>query len=257
MSGYEDVKDGLNALKYDIVLQSQRYADDSERRSADFASNSGVEVLVSREYDDVGVHTTDKDGGEVCQWCLARCGSNVPYKLAYERGMFERHPGCGCIITNQSKKVKLTVQGKDGVWREAANNEAEKIIAFSNAIPYEKRPEQKIFEAFIDQYGKNNLHLAIIENHDVLKYYRPQELKRIFVDKGYTVLSSAGQGYYKKNPDEANDVFRVLFSGDGSFRYHPKEHSHHGGAYYKLTKQGVKKWYNLNGVDYGGYIEPD
>jgi hypothetical protein len=43
------------------------------------------------------------------------------------------------------------------------------------------------------------VHLAIIENHDVLKYYRPQELKQIFVDKGYTVLSSAGQGYYKKN----------------------------------------------------------
>ena len=42
------------------------------------------------------------------------------------------------------------------------------------------------------------MHLAIIENHDVLKYYRPQELKQIFVDKGYTVLSSAGQGYYKK-----------------------------------------------------------
>lgn len=254
---YEDPAAGIESVMNDLMLDSQKYSDEYMQRSADFQSESGFEVLVSREYDDVGIHTTDKGGGEPCQWCIARCGNDVPYKLAYERGMFERHPGCGCIITYQSKKGKRTVQGKDGVWREASDSEAKKTIAFSNAIPNEKRPEQKIFEASLDQYGKNNLQLAIIENHDALKYYRPQELKQIFIDKGYNVLSSAGQGYYKKNPDEANDVFRVLFGGDGSFRYHPKEHSHHGGAYYKLTKQGVKKWYNLNGVDYGGYIEPD
>lgn len=124
----------ISAVRAYFIMQDyncgRSTADDSEQRSADFASNSGVEVLVSREYDDVGVHTTDKGGGEDCQWCKARCGTNVPYKLAYERGMFERHPGCGCIITYQSKKGKLTVQGKDGVWREAANNEAEKNYCF-------------------------------------------------------------------------------------------------------------------------------
>lgn len=134
LSGYEDVQEGLNALKYDIVLQSQRYADDSERRSADFASNSGVEVLVSREYDDVGVHTTDKGGGEDCQWCKARCGTNVPLKEAYARGMFERHPGCGCIITYKTKKGKFR-QGKGdwehNQWAEESDWKREKSIKYA------------------------------------------------------------------------------------------------------------------------------
>lgn len=114
LSGYDDISEGLNSLTNDIVLQSQRYADDSERRSAEFASDSGLEVLVTREYDDVGVHTTDKGGGEVCQWCLDRCGIDVPYQEAYDRGMFERHPGCGCIITYKTKK-RMFRQGK-GDW---------------------------------------------------------------------------------------------------------------------------------------------
>ncbi len=134
LSGYEDVQEGLNALKYDIVLQSQRYADDSERRSAEFASNSGVEVLVSREYDDVGVHTTDKGGGEDCQWCKARCGTNVPLKEAYARGMFERHPGCGCIITYKTNKGKFR-QGKGdwehNQWTEESDWKREKSIKYA------------------------------------------------------------------------------------------------------------------------------
>lgn len=115
LSGYDDISEGLNSLTNDIVLQSQRYADDSERRSAEFASDSGLEVLVTREYDDVGVHTTDKGGGDVCQWCLDRCGTDVPYEEAYSMGMFERHPGCGCIITYKTKRGTYK-QGK-GDWQ--------------------------------------------------------------------------------------------------------------------------------------------
>ena len=75
---------------------------------------SGINVLVSREYDDVGVHTTDKGGGDVCHWCLERCGTDVPYDEAYDMGMFERHPGCGCIITYTTKRG-VVIQGK-GDW---------------------------------------------------------------------------------------------------------------------------------------------
>ncbi|MEE1334454.1 MAG: polymorphic toxin type 50 domain-containing protein [Erysipelotrichaceae bacterium] len=135
LSGYDDISEGLNSLTNDIVLQSQRYADDSERRSAEFASDSGLEVLVTREYDDVGVHTTDKGGGEVCQWCLDRCGTDVPYQEVYDRGMFERHPGCGCIITYKTKKGKFR-QGKGdwehNQWAEVTERERNSRIAISN-----------------------------------------------------------------------------------------------------------------------------
>lgn len=160
LSGYEDVKEGLNALKYDIVLQSQRYADDSERRSADFASNSGVEVLVSREYDDVGVHTTDKGGGEDCQWCKARCGTNVPLKEAYARGMFERHPGCGCIITYKTKRG-IFRQGKGdwehNQWAEESDRETQNRILHSmsgdNVGSYLRTPAGKV-QITDEQFGK-------------------------------------------------------------------------------------------------------
>lgn len=128
LADYDDVSEGLSRLANDIVMQSQRYADDSERKSAEFANDSGLEVLVTREYDDVGVHTTDKGGGEVCQWCLDRCGTDVPYQEAYDMGMFERHPGCGCIITYKTKRG-IFRQGKgdweQNQWAEASDRERE------------------------------------------------------------------------------------------------------------------------------------
>ena len=111
---YDDVDDALNAAENLFISASQNYVDEIGRRSAKFMDESGINVLVSREYDDVGVHTTDKGGGDVCHWCLERCGTDVPYDEAYDMGMFERHPGCGCIITYTTKRG-VVIQGK-GDW---------------------------------------------------------------------------------------------------------------------------------------------
>lgn len=114
LENYDDVDDALNAIENTFISASQNYVDEIGRRSAKFMDESGINVLVSREYDDVGVHTTDKGGGDVCHWCLERCGTDVPYDEAYEMGMFERHPGCGCIITYTTKRG-VVIQGK-GDW---------------------------------------------------------------------------------------------------------------------------------------------
>lgn len=114
LENYDDVDEALNVIENTFISASQNYVDEIGRRSAKFMDESGINVLVSREYDDVGVHTTDKGGGDVCQWCLDRCGTDVPYDEAYEMGMFERHPGCGCIITYATKK-RVVIQGK-GDW---------------------------------------------------------------------------------------------------------------------------------------------
>lgn len=115
MSDGDDAADGVASLRNSFIQQSQKVADEAERRTAEFMSNSGVEVLVTRDYDDIGVHTTDKGGGDVCQWCLDRCGTDVPYEEAYLMGMFERHPGCGCIITYRKPNGVTYRQGK-GDW---------------------------------------------------------------------------------------------------------------------------------------------
>ena len=166
LSGYDDISEGLNSLTNDIVLQSQRYADDSERRSAEFASDSGLEVLVTREYDDVGVHTTDKGGGEVCHWCLDRCGIDVPYQEAYDRGMFERHPGCGCIITYKTKK-RMFRQGKGdwehNQWAEVTEQERNSRIEAAERKPYsdhinQRKRERGASDKTIESIIKNPLH---------------------------------------------------------------------------------------------------
>lgn len=114
LENYDNVDEALNVVENTFISASQNYVDEIGRRSAKFMDESGIKVLVSREYDDVGVHTTDKGGGEVCQWCLERCGTDVPYEEAYEMGMFERHPGCGCIITYTTRRG-VVIQGK-GDW---------------------------------------------------------------------------------------------------------------------------------------------
>lgn len=139
LENYDDVDDALNAIENTFISASQNYVDEIGRRSAKFMDESGINILVSREYDDVGVHTTDKGGGDVCHWCLERCGTDVPYDEAYEMGMFERHPGCGCIITYTTKRG-VVIQGK-GDWETnnwdtlKEEHERERRIRKNNSNP--------------------------------------------------------------------------------------------------------------------------
>lgn len=94
---------------------SRKIVDNAAQRNAEAQSRVGMQVLVTREYDDVGVH----NGKDRCQWCLSRCGTNMTYAEAYAKGAFERHEGCGCIITYTNKKGKVTRQTeKGGYWTE-------------------------------------------------------------------------------------------------------------------------------------------
>ena len=77
---------------------AQSHVDMTIKENARFQERSGLEVTITRTYDGVGL----KSGA--CQWCLDRCGSDVPYKDAVAKGMFERHPGCGCVIEYHTSK---------------------------------------------------------------------------------------------------------------------------------------------------------
>ena len=96
---------------------SRKIVDSSAQQNAEAHSNAGLRVLVTREYDDVGVH----DGKDRCEWCLSRCGVDMEYQEAYNKGAFERHPGCGCIITYTSRKGIVTRQSAaGGYWEEVS-----------------------------------------------------------------------------------------------------------------------------------------
>ena len=93
-----------------VETSARKTVDDSIKFNAENANGSGLEVRVSREYDGVGL-----SNNRVCQWCLERQGNNMTLQEAYEKGAFQRHDGCGCLIEYTSKKGEKTYQtGKSG-----------------------------------------------------------------------------------------------------------------------------------------------
>ena len=95
-----------------IVNNSRSIVDETIRQNAEAQKNLGFETYIKREYDDVGLH----DGKERCQWCLDRCGEWDDYQEALRAGAFERHPGCGCIITYQVGRTR-TIGTNATNWR--------------------------------------------------------------------------------------------------------------------------------------------
>lgn len=116
----DHIKDSglLDETKNLITNLVESHVDDAINDNASFQLDSGMEVTVTRRYDDVGVN----HGKDECQWCLERCGENVPYKEAYAMGMFERHPGCGCIIEyNTSKGTQRQADWTRNSWEDSSS----------------------------------------------------------------------------------------------------------------------------------------
>lgn len=82
-----------NALTDPVISLARKYYDDFMAENADLRSRLGFKEVVIRKYDDKGLH----GGKDRCQWCLAREGT-WSLEEAHANGVFERHPGCGCLI---------------------------------------------------------------------------------------------------------------------------------------------------------------
>ena len=104
--------------------------DDFIQANAEVAYKAGLEPMIIREYDGVGVH----DGKDACQWCLSRAG-RWSYGEAYDNGVFERHTGCGCTTTyvygDTSQDVWSKAQwetGNDEARKEAIKNKQDELL---------------------------------------------------------------------------------------------------------------------------------
>lgn len=110
---------------------STSIADSSGQNNADFARKSGFRVTVTREYDDVGLHTGNGSDRhttpEECEYCKSREGRDVPYQAAYDGGMFERHDGCHCTITYKTERETSISTSKAG-WSTASELEKRKTV---------------------------------------------------------------------------------------------------------------------------------
>lgn len=102
-----------------MVTVHATVVDDFIQANAEVAYQAGLEPMIIREYDGVGIH----DGKDACQWCLSRAG-RWTYGEAYDNGVFERHTGCGCTTTYVYGDFSQDVWSK-AQW-ETGNNEARK-----------------------------------------------------------------------------------------------------------------------------------
>lgn len=77
--------------------------------------------------------------------------------------------------------------------------------------------------------------------------FTPAELKAKLENIGYETMPLS-DGKLAGIMFEDGGGYKVLFGKDGLFQYHPEFCSHHGGAYYKISKGTFgKRWYNLRG----------
>ena len=104
-------------LTESVPTFARQVVDDTQKANARLHNKAGLEVKVEREYDGVGLH----DGEDACEWCLERAGTWT-YEQAMANGVFERHEGCGCIITYTSAKGEKTVSvSKYDGWMDERN----------------------------------------------------------------------------------------------------------------------------------------
>lgn len=104
-----------NALTDPVIAANRKFFDDFQRANGEIRTEMGLEQIVVRTYDGVGLH----DGKEPCQWCIEREGT-WDYQDAISNGVFERHPGCGCDIEVISKRgVNRQINWRNNEWEES------------------------------------------------------------------------------------------------------------------------------------------
>lgn len=230
-----------------ISTDSAKICDDSLKENAEFAGRAGLEVRVTRVYDGVGL-----SNDRVCEWCKARECRNVTLADAYEIGAFQRHPGCECIIEYTSLKGEKTYQsGKSGPRGWISEAEFQNRINFG-LNQRKVTPQERIINAAIEMQVRDKKSItlvnAIIENHEALKYYTPDQMFKRLQNAGYDV-KPLSQGAQRGVPFEEGGGYKINFGGDGIFQYHPAEKSHHGGEYWKIKHGKVGVWYDGQGKE--------
>lgn len=240
----------IESIEKSADVDSRKVLDDSLRYNAENASGAGLEVRVTREYDEVGL-----SGGRECQWCIDRCCTDLPYREAYDRGAFERHPGCRCTIEYVSARgVKTYQTGKSSPNNWISEDEFNWRVNYGLAtrVP---TPEERVINAAIEMQvrDKSSLTLAnaIVENHDALQYYSPESMAKRLERAGYEILplSQSKSGFNGLSLADGGG-FKVQFGGDGLFRYHPPG-GIHGKAYWSVSssRTGVRR-YGMDGSEF-------
>lgn len=236
-----------NVIENLITTDSAKIVDDSLKGNAEFADRAGLEIRVTRVYDGVGLSR-----GRVCQWCKDRECRNATLQEAYDIGAFQRHPGCECVIEYVSRKSGKTYQsGKSGPHGWISEEEFQRRVNFGlnnrTVTPQERAINAAIEMQVLDKKSVTLVN-SIIENHEALKYYTPEQMLKRLQNAGYNV-KPLSRGAHKGELFIDGGGYKINFGGDGIFQYHPAENSHHGDAYWKIKHGKVGVWYDRQGKE--------
>lgn len=174
-----------------VELSGNKRVDTIQQANAKFQDKAGYGVTVSRKYDGRGL-----SDGRTCKWCLERVGSNIPYKQAVSRGMFQRHEGCHCIIeyNNNGEKTYQSSKGSRYSWIDSMGQKQRfEIVA-------NKKENTKIFQTheseyggiFIQTYSANAQKMATFLDKNVKTNKKYNDLGDVIVVKNTSLRKIAG-----------------------------------------------------------------
>ena len=118
IASWDNLAEHKDQVTKEVENNSHSIVDDTIRVNASAQESAGLKVSVTRIYDGVGL-----SNGRICQWCLDRCGTNMSYAEAYEKGAFQRHPGCGCeLLYSVGKRTQRQADWTKNKWEIVADN---------------------------------------------------------------------------------------------------------------------------------------
>ena len=268
MSNYESFEDAAWMLEEPIQSAALGVTDDTLRKNADFQYKSGMKPKI--------VRTCEPDA---CKWCQ-NLADVYDYEDVKDRfnPVWQRHNNCYCEITyepgegrtdhvspvsdDEAKQERIAFaenENKDYTKKSDQHKEKnmQRAMSGDNIGSSLKTPRQRIFETFIREYGMGNFDVALLDNSKVLGDYTPASMKATLERIGYNVTTLTRSDTHNNRLFEDGGGYKILFGGNGTFRYHPEEGSHHfvNGkpvAYYRLSRQETQKWYTLDGEEFDG-----
>ena len=170
----------------------------------------------------------------------------IPVAKVGEQEKLLQEKSAGGIIKKREFNEEDQPRDEQGKFAETdGDNSSSSTVIFEVGS---KEALKNVFNDALTTENSSTIVRGIVENHEALGKYTPEEMKKMLEEIGHDV-KPLGNGKLKGVPFEDGGRFRINFDGDGSFRYHPEKGSHHGGAYWRINCGKEKHIYDTTGTE--------
>ncbi|MDD6561379.1 MAG: hypothetical protein PUF17_10520 [Lactimicrobium massiliense] len=237
-----------------LIDTSQKHVDLAELKNARFQAGAGCEVTVTRKYDHVGL----RNRKQACAWCLARVGTDVPYKEAVARGMFERHEGCGCTIIYHSEKG-TTVQRKAG-GRESWDQMSTKKFRISDERQIITTKNSKYQNIYCQTGSVDSQRTAEQVNQILSEMFPDSDVDEIVIAKknilgGIAAYDTTNNRFFLSEELSNPNTFRKIVNEDYFPARNLKDVITHEIGGHKKHWDSVKAYYSQHSEEYSDVLD--